>query len=229
MMSSYNSPFNLIRRLASLDMISGGRVGWSVVTSFDLGVAGNFGLDENYDNDTRYCRAPEVVDVAKGLWDSYEDHAFPADVERDVFLDPDKLHELNHKGEYVSVTGPLNMSRSPQGQPVIFQSGMSEQIIADTDEAKLGGFARPFGGYDLAQHDPDGPFPTSARSATTAAPDRSARSNALPGRRISLSRRWSSACPSASRIRTPGRRRPSPTPSSATSPPVRTTATCRSG
>jgi FMN-dependent oxidoreductase (nitrilotriacetate monooxygenase family) len=227
MTSSYNSPFNLTRRLASLDMISGGRAGWNVVTSFDLGVAGNFGLDEHYDYDTRYGRAQEFVDVAKGLWDSYEDDAFTADVERDDFLDPDKLHVLNHKGEYFSVTGPLNISRSPQGQPVIFQSGMSEQgrnfaghvaegiythvgsieegvefgrdirsraaalgrnpddiiifpgarpIIADTDaqaqqiardvyefdntfSKKLGAFARPFGGYDFSQHDPDGPFP----------------------------------------------------------------------
>ena len=88
MTTSYNSPFNLTRRLASLDQISGGRAGWNVVTSFDLGVAGNFGLDEHYDYDTRYGRAQEFVDVAKGLWDSYEDDAFPADVERDVFLDP---------------------------------------------------------------------------------------------------------------------------------------------
>ena len=125
--TSYNSPFNLARRFASLDQISGGRAGWNVVTSFDLGVAGNFGLDEHYDYDTRYGRAHEFVEVAQGLWDSYEDDAFPADVERDVFLDPSKLHELNHKGEYFSITGPLNLSRSPQGQPVIFQSGTSEQ------------------------------------------------------------------------------------------------------
>ena len=125
--TSYNSPFNLARRFASLDQISGGRAGWNVVTSFDLGVAGNFGLDEHYDYDTRYGRAHEFVEVAQGLWDSYEDDAFPADVERDVFLDPSKLHELNHQGEYFSITGPLNLSRSPQGQPVIFQSGTSEQ------------------------------------------------------------------------------------------------------
>ncbi len=125
--TSYNSPFNLTRRLASLDQISHGRAGWNVVTSFDLGVAGNFGLDEHYDYDTRYGRALEFVKVAQGLWDSYEDDAFPADVERGVFLDPDKLHELDHRGEYFSVTGPLNLSRSPQGQPVIFQAGTSEQ------------------------------------------------------------------------------------------------------
>ena len=125
--TSYNSPFNLARRFASLDQISGGRAGWNVVTTFDLGVAGNFGLDEHYDYATRYGRALEFVEVAQGLWDSYEDDAFPADVERDVFLDPSKLHELNHKGEYFSVAGPLNLSRSPQGQPVIFQAGMSEQ------------------------------------------------------------------------------------------------------
>ncbi len=125
--SSYNSPFNLTRRLASLDQISHGRAGWNVVTSFDLGVAGNFGLDEHYDYDTRYSRALEFVKVAQGLWDSYEDDAFVADVEANRFLDPDKLHALNHVGEFFSVTGPLNISRSPQGQPVIFQAGVSEQ------------------------------------------------------------------------------------------------------
>lgn len=125
--SSYNSPFNLARRLASLDHISHGRAGWNVVTSFDPGVAGNFGLDEHYDYDTRYARALEFVRVAQGLWDSYEDDAFVADVSAGRFLDPDKLHALDHDGEFFKVAGPLNVSRSPQGQPVIFQAGVSEQ------------------------------------------------------------------------------------------------------
>jgi len=124
--STYNSPFNLARRLASLDQISNGRAGWNVVTSFDSQVSKNFGLDEHLDYATRYGRAREFVEVARGLWDSYEDDAFPADVERGVFLDPAKLHALNHAGEYFSVAGPLNVSRSRQGQPVIFQSGVSE-------------------------------------------------------------------------------------------------------
>ncbi|MEU6607035.1 NtaA/DmoA family FMN-dependent monooxygenase [Streptomyces shenzhenensis] len=125
--STYNSPFNLARRFASLDHISGGRAGWNVVTSFDTGVSRNFGLDEHLDYATRYGRALEFVEVARGLWDSYEDDAFPADVARNVFLDPAKLHELNHDGTHFKVAGPLNISRSPQGQPVIFQAGVSAE------------------------------------------------------------------------------------------------------
>jgi len=124
--TTYNSPFNLARRFASLDHISKGRAGWNVVTSFDVGVAKNFGLEQHLDYPTRYGRALEFVKVVQGLWDSYEDDAFPADVERDVFLDPTRLHALEHKGQYFSVAGPLNLSRSPQGQPVIFQSGQSD-------------------------------------------------------------------------------------------------------
>ncbi|MFE3826567.1 NtaA/DmoA family FMN-dependent monooxygenase [Streptomyces sp. NPDC059092] len=125
--STYNSPFNLARRFASLDHISGGRAGWNVVTSFDTGTSRNYGLDEHLDYATRYGRALEFVQVARGLWDSYEDDAFPADVARDLFLDPAKLHALDHAGEHFTVAGPLNLSRSPQGQPVIFQAGVSEE------------------------------------------------------------------------------------------------------
>ncbi|MGW4123097.1 NtaA/DmoA family FMN-dependent monooxygenase [Nocardia sp. NPDC004711] len=125
--STYNSPFNLARRFGSLDHISGGRAGWNVVTSFDTGTSRNYGLEEHLDYGTRYGRALEAVQVIRGLWDSYEDDAFPADVERGVFLDPEKLHALNHTGEHFRVDGPLNLSRSPQGQPVIFQAGVSEE------------------------------------------------------------------------------------------------------
>jgi FMN-dependent oxidoreductase (nitrilotriacetate monooxygenase family) len=125
--STYNSPFNLARRIASLDHISGGRAGWNVVTSFDTGTSRNYGLDEHLDYATRYGRALESVQVIQGLWDSYEDDAFPAEVERNVFLDPSKLHALDHVGEHFRVAGPLNLSRSPQGQPVIFQAGVSEE------------------------------------------------------------------------------------------------------
>jgi FMN-dependent oxidoreductase (nitrilotriacetate monooxygenase family) len=124
--STYNSPFNLARRFASLDHISHGRAGWNVVTSFDTGTSRNYGLEEHLDYTTRYGRALEAVQVIQGLWDSYEDDAFPADVQRGVFLDPSKLHALNHVGEHFRVDGPLNLSRSPQGQPVIFQAGVSE-------------------------------------------------------------------------------------------------------
>src|ERR1700761_2951987 len=124
--STYNSPFNLARRFASLDHISGGRAGWNVVTSFDTGTSKNYGLDEHLDYATRYGRALEAVQVIRGLWDSYEDDAFVADVERNVFLDPARLHALDHVGEHFKVAGPLNLSRSRQGQPVIFQAGVSE-------------------------------------------------------------------------------------------------------
>ncbi|QJU53899.1 LLM class flavin-dependent oxidoreductase [Herbiconiux sp. KACC 21604] len=125
--TSYNDPFNTARRFASLDLISGGRAGWNVVTSGDAGTASNFSLDEHFDYDTRYGRALEHVEVVKALWDSYEDDAFPRDRESGVFLDPSKLHALHHRGEHFQVAGPLNISRSPQGQPVIFQAGDSEQ------------------------------------------------------------------------------------------------------
>lgn len=125
--STYNSPFNLARRFGSLDQISDGRAGWNVVTSFDTGTSRNYGLDEHLDYETRYGRALEAVEVVRGLWDSYEDDAFIADVERGIFLDPDKLHALNHRGEHFRVDGPLNLSRSKQGQPVIFQAGVSEE------------------------------------------------------------------------------------------------------
>lgn len=125
--TSYNSPFNLARRFGSLDLISGGRAGWNVVTSGDPGAAGNFGLEEHFDYDTRYGRAQEYVELARALWDSYEDDAFPRDRESGVFLDPSKQHAVNHRGEYFSVAGPLNLQRSRQGQPVIFQAGDSNQ------------------------------------------------------------------------------------------------------
>jgi FMN-dependent oxidoreductase (nitrilotriacetate monooxygenase family) len=125
--TSYNEPFNVARRLASLDHISGGRAGWNVVTSGDAGTAGNYSRDQHFDYATRYGRALEHVRVAQGLWDSYEADALPRDRERQQFLDRSKLHALDHVGEYFSVVGPLNLERTPQGQPVIFQAGDSEE------------------------------------------------------------------------------------------------------
>src|SRR6195952_321787 len=116
--TSFNSPFNVARRLASLDLISGGRAGWNVVTSGDAGTAGNYSLEEHYDYATRYGRALEHVRVCRGLWDSYEDDAFPRDREAGVFFAPTRQHALNHRGTYFSVVGPLNIERSPQGHPV---------------------------------------------------------------------------------------------------------------
>ncbi len=125
--TSYNEPFHTARRFASLDLISGGRAGWNVVATGDGGTAGNFGLDEHYDYGTRYGRALEHVRVAQGLWYSYEDDAFPRDKEAGVFFDKTRQHQLNHDGQYFKVVGPLNIQRSRQGQPVIFQAGDSEE------------------------------------------------------------------------------------------------------
>ena len=125
--TSFNSPFNLARRLGSLDLISRGRAGWNVVTTGDAGTAANYGLDEHYDYDTRYGRATEYVELARALWDSYEDDAFVRDRESGVFLDRSKQHVLDHEGEFFKVRGPLNLVRSQQGHPVVFQAGDSDQ------------------------------------------------------------------------------------------------------
>lgn len=124
--TSYWEPFNVARQFASLDLISKGRAGWNVVTTGLEGAARNYGRDAHFDHAVRYARASEFVDVVKGLWDSYEDDAFPRDKAAGIFLDKSKLHALNHKGEHFAVAGPLNIQRSPQGQPVIFQAGESD-------------------------------------------------------------------------------------------------------
>ncbi|USQ98312.1 LLM class flavin-dependent oxidoreductase [Caulobacter sp. RL271] len=123
---SYSEPFNVARQFASLDHISGGRAGWNVVTSWLEGSAANYSREKHYAHDVRYRLAGEYLDVVQGLWDSWEDDALTFDKKGGQFFDPAKLHTLNHKGEFFSVKGPLNISRSPQGQPVIFQAGASE-------------------------------------------------------------------------------------------------------
>ncbi|ANY68016.1 monooxygenase [Paenibacillus sp. BIHB 4019] len=124
--TSYSEPFTVARQFGSLDHISGGRAGWNIVTSPLEGSAKNFGKTEHPDHPTRYRIANEYLDVTRGLWDSWEDDAFVRDKESGQFFDPEKLHTLNHKGEFFSVQGPLNISRSKQGHPVIFQAGSSE-------------------------------------------------------------------------------------------------------
>ncbi|WP_239614992.1 LLM class flavin-dependent oxidoreductase [Cohnella mopanensis] len=124
--SSYSEPFTVSRQFGSLDHISGGRAGWNVVTSPLEGSAKNYGKPEHPSHDERYKIAEEFLEVARGLWDSWEDDAFVRDKESGVFFDPSKLHQLNHKGTYFSVQGPLNIARSKQGHPVIFQAGSSE-------------------------------------------------------------------------------------------------------
>lgn len=123
--TSYSEPFTIARQLASLDHISRGRAGWNIVTSPLEGSGLNFGKPHP-EHDERYRIAAEYVDVVRGLWDSWEDDAFVADKATGKFFDPSKLHRLNHKGKHFSVQGPLNIARSRQGHPVIFQAGNSD-------------------------------------------------------------------------------------------------------
>ena len=126
--TSYSDPFTVARQLATVDNISQGRAGWNVVTSPLAGSAKNFGKDHP-EHSLRYQIAEEYISVVQGLWDSWEDDAFTRDRESGVFFDASKLHKLNHEGRFFSVEGPLNIQRSPQGQPVIFQAGASDTGI----------------------------------------------------------------------------------------------------
>jgi N-acetyl-S-(2-succino)cysteine monooxygenase len=135
--TSYYEPFNVARLFGSLDHISGGRAGWNVVTSANASASFNFNRDEHYDIGERYQRAREFVQVVLGLWDSWEDDAFLRDRSSRRYFDPDKLHKLNHKGDFFSVRGPMNLARPPQGYPVIAQAGASEagkELGAETAE-----------------------------------------------------------------------------------------------
>ena len=136
--TTFDQPYHIARKFASLDHISGGRAGWNLVTTSNPDAALNFGLDDHMEHGERYKRAREFFDVVTGLWDSWTDDAFIRDVESGVYFDPDKLHVLDHKGKYLSVRGPLNIARPIQGWPVIVQAGASEagrQIAAETAEA----------------------------------------------------------------------------------------------
>ena len=135
--TTFDQPYHLARRFASLDHISGGRAGWNVVTTSNPDAALNFGLEEHVEHGERYRRAREFFDVVTGLWDSWADDAFIRDVESGIFFDPSRLHTLNHKGAFLSVRGPLNVARPVQGWPVIVQAGASDagrQLAAETAE-----------------------------------------------------------------------------------------------
>ncbi|AGB72242.1 MULTISPECIES: LLM class flavin-dependent oxidoreductase [Rhizobium] len=136
--TTFDQPYHIARRFASLDHISGGRAGWNIVTTSNPDAALNFGLEEHVEHGERYHRAREFYDVVTGLWDSFADDAFIRNAETGIFFDPDKMHVLAHKGEELSVRGPLNIARSPQGWPVIVQAGQSDvgrQLAAETAEA----------------------------------------------------------------------------------------------
>ena len=123
--TSYNHPYNLARRFASLDHVSGGRAGWNIVTTATAAAAQNFGLDDNPAHAERYRRAAEFTDVSIRLWDSWEDGAELGDKAAGVYADDSRIHEIDYQGEFFKVRGPLNVPRSPQGRPLLVQAGSS--------------------------------------------------------------------------------------------------------
>ncbi len=124
--STFNDPYNLARRLASVDHLSAGRAAWNVVTTYNDAAAQNFGQAGSALHAERYGRAEEFVEVVQKLWDSWEDDAIVGDAARGVYADPARVHTIDHLGKHFSVRGPLNVPRSPQGRPVIVQAGSSE-------------------------------------------------------------------------------------------------------
>lgn len=139
--TSYTEPYTVARQIGSLDLISDGRAGWNIVTTGLAGAALNHSRDAHFAIDDRYRRGLEHVEVVKGLWDSWEDDAFIRDKASGVFFNPEKMHKLMHRGEFFRVDGPLNISRSRQGYPVLFQAGASEggrDLAARTADAIFG-------------------------------------------------------------------------------------------
>jgi FMN-dependent oxidoreductase (nitrilotriacetate monooxygenase family) len=124
--ATYNEPYHVARKFASLDHLSGGRSGWNLVTSDNASEAGNFGRDVHVGHADRYARAEEFLRVVRGLWDSWDDDAFINDRASGLYYRPEGRHVLAHEGEHFRVRGPLNVARSPQGQPVVVQAGASE-------------------------------------------------------------------------------------------------------
>jgi FMN-dependent oxidoreductase (nitrilotriacetate monooxygenase family) len=120
--TTYNEPYNIARRFATIDHISGGRAAWNLVTSQDEDEAGNFGLEQHVGHARRYQRAAEFYDIVAALWDGWEDDAFVHDKAAGVYYGINKLHFQQH----FSVRGPLNVSRTPQGRPLVAQAGSSD-------------------------------------------------------------------------------------------------------
>ncbi|OGA00365.1 MAG: nitrilotriacetate monooxygenase [Betaproteobacteria bacterium RIFCSPLOWO2_02_FULL_62_17] len=125
--TTYNEPFHIARKFASLDWISHGRAGWNLVTSVQPAEAPNFGRPGVDKHETRYARAHESARVVTGLWDSWDDDAFVRDVENGLYFEPERKHVLDHHGKFYDVRGPLNVPRPPQGWPVIVQAGASDE------------------------------------------------------------------------------------------------------
>jgi alkanesulfonate monooxygenase len=139
--TTFDEPYHIARRFASLDHISNGRAAWNIVTTSNPDSALNFSRTDHVDHDERYRRAREFFSVVTGLWDSWADDAWLRDQASGIFFDPAKMHVLDHKGEHLSVRGPLNIARPVQGWPVIVQAGASEagrQLAAETAEMVFG-------------------------------------------------------------------------------------------
>lgn len=136
--TTYNEPYNLARRFASLDLVSRGRAGWNVVTTADAAAGRNFGFPGASEHGARYARAREFTDLVHALWDSWEDDALVGDKASGRFVDTSKVHTVDHRGSHYTVAGPLTVPRSPQGRPVTFQAGGSEdgrELAAATADA----------------------------------------------------------------------------------------------
>ena len=150
--TTFDAPYHIARRFASLDHISEGRAGWNIVTTSNPDAALNFGLDEHVEHGERYRRAREFFDVVTGLWDSFADDAFLRDQQSGLFFDPARMHVLDHQGPSLTVRGPLNIARPPQGWPVIVQAGQSEpgrQLAAETAEVIFAAPRDLAGGQEL--------------------------------------------------------------------------------
>jgi FMN-dependent oxidoreductase (nitrilotriacetate monooxygenase family) len=135
--TSWNAPYHIARKFASLDHISAGRAGWNAVTSGAHVEARNFGKDFAFEHAERYDRAHEMIKIVKALWDSWDDDAFMRDTDSGLYFDPEKMHVLGYHSDRYGVMGPLNVPRPPQGHPVIFQAGASEpgrELAAETAE-----------------------------------------------------------------------------------------------
>jgi alkanesulfonate monooxygenase len=140
--TTFDLPYHVARRFASLDHISNGRAGWNIVTTSNPDAALNFGLEEHMEHAERYRRAREFYDVVTGLWDSWAEDAFIRDTAAGIYFDPGRMHVLDHQGAYYKVRGPLNIARPIQGWPVIVQAGASDdgrQLAAETAEAIFAG------------------------------------------------------------------------------------------
>ena len=139
--TTYDQPYLVARRFASLDLISQGRAGWNLVTSGNASEADSFGLDSHVEKSVRYRRGREFAHVVRGLWNSWEDGAFVRDKASGLYLDPAKMHAMQHRGEFFRVKGPLNVDASPQGEPVLVQAGASpdgRELAAETAEVVFG-------------------------------------------------------------------------------------------